>query len=256
MTLFSPALHIQPNLLFAVLSADPVRQLHRELEQLDIREGAVLREVGSGPQRIFFPISGVISIRVRDGSSSEIEVATIGCETADGFDETAGTFPPLTRAVVQGAGRFHVISVAAFQAAAAECDELARLAAFCKAWQLLQSQVTATCNPVHTAESRICRWLLRTSDALGRDLITVTQETIAEGLGIRRTTANFIAQHLVAIDAIRCGRGKIAIRDRAALQGAACDCYCVLGRDHWPSELLRVKDHLSDSTEPNGYLSH
>jgi hypothetical protein len=76
------------------------------------------------------------------------------------------------------------------------------------------------------------------SDALSGDVVSATQETIAQALGVRRTTATLIAQHLQLRGTISYSRGKIAIRDRAALQAAACDCYSLLVRRHWPSELL------------------
>src|ERR1700747_213013 len=111
---------------------------------------------------------------------------------------------------------------------------------------MLQAQQAALCNAIHTADARFCRWVLRMSDALGVDLLQVTQEAIAEALGIRRTTANLIARQLQCKGMISGGRGKITIRNRAGLQSAACDCYSVLGRRHWPCELLRA------ATRPSG----
>ena len=106
-------------------------------------------------------------------------------------------------------------------------------------WLLLQSQQMAACNAVHPAEARFCRWLLRASEALDTATVSVTQEMIAHALGIRRTTATLIAQQLQLRGTISYSRGKIAIRDRAGLQAAACDCCRALARAHWPSELLR-----------------
>jgi CRP-like cAMP-binding protein len=187
-------------------------------------------------------MSGTISIRVLARDGNGIEVATIGPEGAAGFHDAANTIPVLTQAVVQASGRFATISAAAFQGAAQGCDELRRLAALCKAWLLLQSQLTAACNAAHSADARFCRWLLRMSEALDLDCIRVTQEAIAEALGLRRTTVNLIAQQLQRKGAISCGRGKIVIRDRGNLRSAACGCYPMLGRNQWPSELLRASD--------------
>ena len=228
-----------PSSLLSALSGETARLLGRDLRHGDFREGAVVWDAGSDAGQIFFPISGAISIRVPTRNGHGIEVATIGPEGAAGFHDGSGTVPVLTQAVVQAGGRFATIAAEAFHAAASECEELGRLAAVCKAWLLLQSQRTALCNTVHSADARFCRWLLRTSDALGADIVRVTQEAIAEALGIRRTTANLIAQQLQRKGTISCGRGKIAIRDRAGLQSAACDCYSVLGPRHWPCELLR-----------------
>jgi CRP-like cAMP-binding protein len=230
------------NLLLAALSADAARLLGKHLQENEIREGTLLWDVGADSGRIFFPISGIISVRVPTRDGHGIDVATIGPESAAGLHEAAATMPVWTQALVQAAGRFATISTAAFQEVATEFEELDRLAAVCKAWLLLQSQRAALCNAVHSADARFCRWLLRTSDALGLDIVRVTQEAIAEALGIRRTTANLIAQQLQWKGTISCGRGKIAIRDRAGLRSAACECYSMLGRSHWPCELIRAGD--------------
>ena len=228
-----------PTSLLSALSDETTRLIGSDLRQGLFRQGAVLWGPESDAEQIFFPISGVMSVRVACRDGHRIEVATIGAEGAAGFHDGSGTVPVLTQAVVQAGGCFAIIAAKAFHAAASECEELGRLAAVCKAWLLLQSQRTALCNTVHRADARFCRWLLRTSDALGADIVRVTQEAIAEALGIRRTTANLIAQQLQRKGTISCGRGKIAIRDRAGLQSAACDCYSVLGPRHWPCELLR-----------------
>jgi len=226
--------------LLAVLSAEAARLLGSHLRETELREGALLWDAGPDAGRIFFPISGIISVRVPTGNGHGIEVATIGPEAAAGFHDGWARVPVFTQGVVHSSGRFAIISVEAFHAAAGECEELGRLAAACKGWLLAQSQRTAACNAAHGADARFCRWLLRTSDALGLDVVRVTQEAIAEALGIRRTTANLIAQQLQCRGTITCGRGKIAVRDRAGLESAACDCYSALGRSHWPSELLRI----------------
>jgi CRP-like cAMP-binding protein len=230
--------------LLSALSGEARWLIGGHLRQGDFRHGAILWDAESDAEQIFFPISGVISIRVPSGDGHRIEVATIGPEGAAGFHDGSGTIPVLTQAVVQAGGGFATIAAEAFHAAASECEELGRLAAVCEAWLLLQSQRTALCNAVHSADSRFCRWLLRTSDAVGSDTVRVTQETIAEALGIRRTTVNLIAQQLQWKATISCGRGKIAIRDRAGLESAACDCYSVLGPPHWPCELLRGTGRL------------
>jgi len=240
--------------LLAVLSAEAARLLGSHLRETELREGALLWDAGPDAGRIFFPISGIISVRVPTGNGHGIEVATIGPEAAAGFHDGWARIPVLTQGIVHSSGRFAIISVEAFHAAAGECEELGRLAAACKGWMLAQSQRTAACNAAHSADARFCRWLLRMSDALGQDVVRVTQESIAEALGIRRTTANLIAQQLQFRGTITCGRGKIAIRDRASLELAACDCYSALGRSHWPSELLRAGEP-STKTEGQAVLS-
>jgi hypothetical protein len=91
---------------------------------------------------------------------------------------------------------------------------------------------------VHSADARLCRWLLRASDAVGHDTVVATQEAMAEALGVRRTTATLVAQALQQAQVISYSRGKIVVRDRAGLEAAACDCHAMLGQSNWPSELM------------------
>jgi CRP-like cAMP-binding protein len=226
------------NLILAGLSPQASSLLHKHMREQELAEGAVLWGAGGHPSDIFFPLSGMISIRVPSKEGHAIEVATIGREGAAGVHDGSMMLAAVTQAVVQVAGRLAGVSAQAFAAAARESDEIRCVARACRGWPLLQSQLLAACNAVHSADARFCRWLLRASDALATDVVPATQETIAQTLGVRRTTATLIAQHLQLRGAISYSRGRIAIRDRAALQSSACDCYSFLVRRHWPCELL------------------
>jgi CRP-like cAMP-binding protein len=235
-----PAAPLVPNVsrnsLLGAVSANTLSKLNNQFRELDYPEGTALWDAGDQVRQIVFPVSGTISIRVPTKDGHGIEVATVGHEGAVGFHDDG--LPAVTQAVVQAPGRFMCITAQVFTAAAQKDEEIRRLADICNGWLLLQSQQTAACNAVHAADSRFCRWLLRASDALGADTVLVTQEAIAQALGIRRTTVTLIAQQLQLRGAISYRRGRVAIRDRASLQSAACDCYHKLDRSRWPSELL------------------
>jgi CRP-like cAMP-binding protein len=228
----------ESNLLLRGLSAAASSLLHKHLRGREFDEGTVLWQAGHPAGLVFFPVSGIISIGVPTKDGHVIEVAMIGREGAAGFPDRSGLLPLVTQAVTVAAGRFVSISAQAFAAAEYESEDIRRIAEVCTGWLLLQSQQMAACNAVHAAEARLCRWLLRASDALDAETISVTQEMIAHALGIRRTTATLIAQQLQLRGTISYSRGKILIRDRADLQAAACDCCRALSRAHWPSELL------------------
>jgi CRP-like cAMP-binding protein len=237
------------NSLLAAASAKTLSKLNNQFREVDYPEGTILWDPGDQIRQIVFPVSGTISIRVPTKDGHGIEVATIGHEGAVGFHDHG--LPAVTLAVVQAPGRFTCIPAQAFAAAAQKDEDIRRLADICNGWLLLQSQQTAACNAVHPADARFCRWLLRASDALGADTVLVTQEAIAQALGIRRTTVTLIAQQLQLRGAISYRRGRVAIRDRASLQAAACDCYDRLDRSRWPSELLAnsaVEDDDSSAT--------
>jgi CRP-like cAMP-binding protein len=225
------------NLVLAGLTPDVASLLHKHLCAHEFDEGTVLWHAGHPAGLVFFPVSGIISIGVPTKDGHVIEVALIGREGAVGFGDRSGTLP-MTQAVTRAAGRFMSISAHAFAAAALESEAIRQIAEISTGWMLLQSQQMAACNAVHGAEARFCRWLLRASEALDTETVAVTQEMIAHALGIRRTTATLIAQQLQMRGTISYSRGKIAIRDRAGLVAAACDCCRVLSRAHWPSELL------------------
>jgi CRP-like cAMP-binding protein len=236
------------NSVLAALSVKASSELDNHLRELHFREGDKLWDVADYMRQVIFPVSGTISIRVPTKDGHGVEVATIGREAAVGFDDTSVRLQTMTQAVVQAPGEFKCISARAFAATSHENEELRHVVEVCEGWLLLQSQLMAACNAIHSADARFCRWLLRASDALGGDRIPVTQEVVAQALGIRRTTITLIAQQLQLEGAISYSRGRIAIRDRIGLQAAACDCYRSLGRARWPSELLcaRSTDDVSD----------
>jgi len=227
------------NLLLAGLSPKALSELQNRLRVEDLTVGTVLWEVGAHVGQIVFPTSGTISIRVPTKEGNAIQVALVGPESAVGFPQELGGYTAITRGEVQISGRFTTIPASAFAAAAERNDEVGRLAAVCNNWLLIQSQQLAACNASHSADARFCHWLLRATDSLALSVIPVTQEVIAESLGIRRTTATLIAQQLQMQGLISYSRGRIMIRDRAGLQAAACDCAIALGPSDRPTELLR-----------------
>jgi CRP-like cAMP-binding protein len=237
---FAPSnYYSERNLLLAGLTPNVASRLHKHLQEHEFAEGTVLWHAGQKVTEVFFPVSGIVSIGVPTRDGRVIEVAIVGREGAAGFHDRSGAFAVATQAVIRAAGRFMSISAQLFAAAELDSVDIRRIGDVSTGWLMLQSQQMAACNAVHSAEARFCRWLLRASDALAEDKVPVTQEIIAQALGIRRTTATLIAQQLQMRGAIAYSRGKIAIRDRSALEAAACDCHRVLARSYWPSELLR-----------------
>lgn len=227
------------NALLASLSQDAGACLDRHLHEEEFSAGATLWNAGEPIDRAYFPISGMISILVGSGNGHDIEVAAVGREGAAGIPSTADVGSPITRAVTQVRSRLISISAQAFTAALRQNEEVRHLAAVARHWLLLQAQQLAACNAIHAADARFCRWLLRASDATASDMVPITQETIGQLLGIRRTTVTLIAQQMQSAGLISYRRGHIAIRDRAALEAGACICYGTLSRAQRPSKLLR-----------------
>jgi CRP-like cAMP-binding protein len=228
------------NLLLAGLSFEALSLLHKHLREEELAPGAVLWKAGASAGSVFFPVSGMISITVpTDDGRHRVEVAVIGSESAAGFFDESRMLPVTTEAVIHSSGRFLRIAADVFAEAAGRSAEILHAAMLCKRWLVLQSQQIAACNAVHPADARLCCRLLRASDALAEEIIPLTQDMLAQAIGIRRTTATLIAQRLRMREMIRYSRSKIVIRDRAGLEAAACACYGAFRRVSWPSELLR-----------------
>jgi CRP-like cAMP-binding protein len=235
------------NALLAHLPAAVYAALRKHSHVSHIAEATVLWGFGEASDQIYFPLSGMISIRVPTRDGHAIEVASVGREAAVGFNGHART----TQAMMQMAGQIVAIPADRYTQAACEHAELVELAHYCDNWLLLQAQQIAACNTVHSADARFCRWLLRASDASGDETVQATQETIAEALGVRRTTATLIAQRLQIAGTISYSRGRIVIRDHTALEASACDCHAVLSRRNWPAELFRAQGAVAvDATGP------
>ena len=173
------------NPLLEMLSLRAASLIRGHSRQQDLPEGALAWNVGDEISDIFFPISGMISIRVPTPDGHAIEVGTIGRQGAAGLYEQAGRSPVVTQGVVTVSGRFVRITGAVFGMAVRENPEIRSLAAACDSFLLRQSQQIAACNAVHPAHRRFCSYVLRASDALAADVIPLTQETIAQSLGIR-----------------------------------------------------------------------
>jgi len=234
----------------AALSSSAFSVLEPHLRHRDFEEGSVLWEAGEQTARVYFPLSGVISIvlPVKDGGG--VEVATVGREGTAGIDYGLGQTQSLTQGVTQIAGTFSYMSALQFANAARQNDEIDRVAVICCNWLLAQSQQMAACNAVHSADARFCRWLLQSGERIDSDVVPSTQEAIGRALGIRRTTVTLIAKGLQTAGIISYRRGKIVIRNRDGLRSAACDCCATLGRHNWPSERLIRKG--AEPLDPQG----
>lgn len=235
------------NAVLAALTPRAFSLLESHLRYRDFPDGSVLWDAGAPTERVYFPLSGIISVvlPVRDGSG--IEVASIGREAVAGLGAGFGQGRSVTQGVTLISGTFSYISASQLAAAARQNEEIARVAATCSEWLLAQAQQLAACNAVHPADARFCRWLLQAAERIEGEVIPSTQETIAQALGIRRTTVTLIAQGLQMEGMISYRRGKIRIRNRDGLKNAACDCCNALSRAYWPAERLKGSTEAGDT---------
>jgi CRP-like cAMP-binding protein len=216
------------NKLLARLSEEEYAHILLHLEPVSFALGEVLYESGGQISYIYFPTTAIISLlyMMENGSSAEMGVA--GHEGLVGVALFMGGNTVPNRAVVQSAGDAFRMKTKALQ------DEFALGGMFqrmlLRYTQALMTQMsqTAVCNRLHTVEQQLCRWLLLSRDRLKTDELVMTQELIANMLGVRREGVTVAAGRLQECGLISYVRGRIHIVDRQGLEATVCECYKVV----------------------------
>jgi CRP-like cAMP-binding protein len=232
------------NRLLASLSAADVALLGPFRESL-LPRGMVLQEPGSTIEQVYFPLGGMISLVMRMQGGEAVEIVPIGREGALGTGVALGSPRALATAVVQLPGTVARIPAAQFQEAAGRSSAVRQLASCCNELLIADIQQSVACSTLHDAEARLSRCLLQAADRIGGDLLPLTQDVMAQMLGVRRTTVTIVARLLQGEGLIRYRRGQIQIVDRAALEKRACECYRSIREltDHLLSETARAEEH-------------
>jgi CRP-like cAMP-binding protein len=225
----SPSHFPQQNQLLATLSPGKLNRMNLQLISLPL--GKVLHEPGQAQAYTFFPVDCIVSLLyvLNDGDSAEISV--VGNDGVVGIVSFMGGETTQSRAMVQSAGR-------AFQMAGYHLKELFRTddviqSVLLRYTQALMTQMgqTAVCNRHHTVDQQLCRWLLLSLDRLPSNHLTMTQELIANMLGVRREGVTEAAGKLEKLGVIRYTRGRITVLDRSKLEQLCCECYAVVKRE-------------------------
>ena len=219
------------NKLLAALPRKDFQLLAPHLSTVCLAQGAVLFEPDQQIDEIFFPHCGMISMVVvmRDGNT--IETATIGREGIVGAMSGFGSRISGTRVIAHLPTFASRISVFKLRNAVGASTVIAELCMRFSEVLLAQAQITAACNALHQIDARLCRWLLQTRDRAESDTIPLTQEFLAEMLGVHRTTVTEAASKLQIDKVIRYQRGVITILDLEKLKATSCECYETL-REH------------------------
>jgi CRP-like cAMP-binding protein len=233
----SPGHNHRDNRILTALPDGVLSTMERDLRQVVLAPGTTIFEPGDPVEQIYFPQSGIISLLVVTAHGGTVEISTIGREGALGLHRALGERRSFTRAIAQVAGYFSIITAARFERIINDNQSVRDLILRYTELLWAEAQQTAACNAVHDASSRLCRWLLQTSDRLESDMLPLTQEFLSQMLGVRRTTLTLLAQALQTKGAIRYTRGKIKIVDRAALETSACECYRVIRQDMLPPRI-------------------
>ena len=217
------------NKLLASLPVDDFTRLAPSFTTVPARARQTLHTQGEPITQVYFPTGGAVSLvkTLSDGHSAEI--ATIGSEGMIGMHVFFGENLSPCDAIVQVAnGAIYAVPVDAFNA------EMHRRGAFynlmiryCAALTN-QIMLASVCNSLHSAEQRTCRWLLTTHECVGMDDFPLTQDLVAEMLGVRRPTITLIVGNLQRAGLISVRRGHVTILDRDGLEAACCECYATV----------------------------
>jgi CRP-like cAMP-binding protein len=213
------------NRLLAGLPPAEFDLLAPHITEATLDKGSVLQEPGQAIARVYFPHSGLVSLLGMLPEGHAVDTASIGREGAIGLTAGLGAQTAFSQAVVQLPVRAAHISAPRFAEVAARSKPLRDMIVRYNDVLLAQVQQLVACNTVHHVQERLCRWLLNARDRIGGDTVPLTQEFLADVLGVQRTTVTMIARMLQAQGIIQVRRGRIQIRDLMALERKACACY-------------------------------
>ena len=222
---------MQNHLLAALPDADLQRWLP-ELKPVEMPLGEVLYEPGTILNHVYFPTTAIISLLyvMEDGASAEIAVA--GNEGLVGISLFMGGESTPSRAVVQSAGQGLRLKASLMMLEFNRGGPVTHLLLRYTQALITQMAQTAVCNRHHSLDQQLCRWLLLSLDRLQSNQLVMTQELIANMLGVRREGVTEAAGQLHKAGLIRYQRGHITILDRAGLERRTCECYAVVKKEY------------------------
>jgi len=219
------------NHLLAALPAEDRERLFPHLELVQMPLGEVLYESGNELRHVYFPTTAIISLLyvMLDGASAEI--AVVGNEGIIGVALFMGGETMPNRAVVQSAGQAYRLKGQLLKQEFNRSGDLQHLLLRYTQALLTQMAQTAVCNRHHSLDEQLCRWLLLSLDRLPSNKLVMTQELIANMLGVRREGVTEAAGNLQKAGLIVYRRGHITVLDRAGLEARSCECYAVVKKE-------------------------
>ena len=236
----SQTLHLANQMLATLTQADRDALLPH-LKVVELPQELVLFDAGDTVKAIYFPHTGIVSLVVDLTSGDMIEAAMVGRDGVVGGSAALNGDMSLNKAVVQLTGRASIAEVDRVRSLAESSVIFRTTLMRHEQFVMAQAQQSAACNAAHAVEARISRWLLRCRDLAGSDDIALTQEFLAEMMGVRRTSVSLVANTLQQAGLIKYRRGHIRILDVEGLQDAACECYETV-RTH-ADRLLKAPAH-------------
>lgn len=241
----SPHNPLQNHLLTALPAEDYARLLPA-LELIPMPLGWAICESGGNMSHVYFPTTSIVSLLYVMENGASAEIAVTGNEGLVGISLFMGGDSTPSRAVVQSSGYGYRLKASVLKREFAMGGHLQHLALRFTQALLTQMSQTAVCNRHHTVDQQLCRWLLMSLDRLQGNVLVMTQELIANMLGVRREGVTEAAGRLQEIGLIHYSRGKITVLDRPKLEKRVCECYAVVKKEF--DRLL--PDHLQREATP------
>jgi CRP-like cAMP-binding protein len=237
----------QQNHLLAALSPAEQERLYPHLRLIPMPLGKVLYESGDVLRHVYFPTDSIVSLLyvLEDGASAEISV--VGNEGLIGIALFMGGETTPSRAIVQSAGHAYRLVGQQLKEEFHRNGVMQLLLLRYTQALITQMAQTAVCNRHHSVDQQLCRWLLLSLDRLSANQLTMTQELIANMLGVRREGVTEAAGKLQKLGVIGYSRGKITVLDRPKLERLCCECYAVVKRE---TDRLRPQPHPNQTRGP------
>ncbi len=220
------------NQLLAAMPAAEWERVAPLLEMVDLPLGLVLHESGGKMSHVYFPINAIVSLLYVMENGASAEIAVVGNEGVVGTALFLGGETAPRRAVVQSAGKGYRLRAGDIQDEFARSGPVLQLLLRYTSALMTQMSQTAVCNRHHSLDQQLCRWLLLSLDRLTGNELVMTQELIANMLGVRREGVTEAALKLQKLGLIQYARGRINVLDRPGLEGRTCECYAVVKNEY------------------------
>ena len=235
-----PLLPRTSNRLLQALPEAEFEVLRPHISVVELVRETVLAEAGAPLTYVYLPHSGVISLMVSLSEGQTVDVAMVGRDSVVGALAALDGGISLTDAVVRLPGTASIVGVADFRAAADRSAAFRTLLARHEQALIAQAQQSAACNASHSVEARLTRWLLRARDLWDSETLPLTQEFLAQMIGVQRNAVSIVAHELQKAGIIRYSRGQIEITNLEGLRETSCECYHAVKTQH--DRLLRAPD--------------
>jgi CRP-like cAMP-binding protein len=221
----------QQNHLLSALSPNTQAGFFSHLELVSMPLGKVLYESGDTMRHVYFPIDCIVSLLYVMESGASAEISVVGNEGLIGIALFMGGESTASRAIVQSAGHAYRLSAPRLKEEFNRHGDMMLLLLRYTQSLITQMAQTAVCNRHHSIDQQLCRWLLLSLDRLSDNHLVMTQELIANMLGVRREGVTEAAGKLQKVGAIEYSRGHITVLDRPMLESLCCECYAVVKKE-------------------------